>query len=176
LDEADKESAGKIKEIEESIDNFYNAIGAGMSPDVCKSKIEELQAQKSLLVKALKNKEMDFRVAEAFENDMIFIRKLARNFDKEIQDIPFEKRRMLALHFVERIDIIDHATARVILRIPKLTPGTKLKPPMARKTRKEINLEDEKVTPKRKKASLESNQVRPVRLPVCNPLHDDSLF
>ena len=135
-----------------------------MSPDVCKAKIDELQAQKALLVKGLKNKEVNIRVAEAFENDMIFIKKLARNFDKEIKDIPFEKRRMLVLHFVERIDIIDHATARVILRIPKLTSGTKLKPPMAKKTKIEVVREDEKVTPKREKASLESNQVRPVRL------------
>jgi len=165
LDKADKESAGKIKEIEESIENYYNAIGAGMSPNVCKSKIDELQAQKALLVKGLKNKEVNFQVAEAFENDMIFIRKLARNFDKEIKKLPFEKRRMIVLHFVDRIDIIDHSVARVILRIPKLTVGTKLKPPMAKKTRIEIALEDGKITKRQKKASPESNQVRPVRLP-----------
>ena len=168
LDNTDKESAGKIKEIEESIDNYYNAIGAGMSPDVCKSKIDELQTQKALLVKGLKNKEVNFKVAEAFENDMIFIRKLARNFDKEIKELPFEKRRMIALHFVERIDIIDHSVARVILRIPKLTVGTKLKPPMAKKTRIEIELEEGKITKRHKKASPETNQVRLVRLPVIS--------
>jgi len=165
LDDADRESAGKIRELEESIENYYNAIGAGMSPDVCKSKIDELQAQKSLLVKDLKNKDMNLKVAEAFENDMIFIRKLARNFDKKIKELPFEKRRMIVLHFVERIDIIDHEIARVILRIPKLTRGTKLKPPLAKKTRKEIGLEEVKITKRHKKASPDANQVRLVRLP-----------
>jgi len=174
LDDADKESADKIRELDESIDNYYNAIGAGMNPEVCKAKIDELQAQKAILVKDLKNKEMNIRVAEAFENDMVFIRKLARNFDREVKDLPFEKRRMIVLHFVERIDIIDHSVARVILRIPKLTPGTKLKPPMARKTRKEIAIEDANLRKRRKKASPEPNQVRLKGLPVCNPLHNDS--
>ena len=165
LDNVDKESIAKIKELDMSINNYYNAIGAGMSPDICKAKIDELQAQKALLVKGLENNEMDFQVAEAFENDMVFIRNLARNFDKEIKELPFEKRRMIALHFVERIDIIDHSVARVILRIPKLAVGTKLKPPMAKKTRIEIETEEGKVTKRHKKASPEKNQVRLVRLP-----------
>ncbi len=165
LDDADRESAGKIKELEEGIDNYYNAIGSGMSPEVCKSKIDELQAQKAVLVKDLKNKEINIRIAEVFENDMVFIRKLARNFDKGFNDLPFERRRMIVLHFVERIDIIDHAIARVILRVPKLTPGTKLKPPMARKTRKEIALQDAKHQRRSKKTSPEPNQVRSKGLP-----------
>ena len=176
LNEADGESTEKIRELDLGIDNYYNAIGAGMDPETCKVKIDELQAQKAILVKDLKNKEMDFRVAEAFENDMVFIRKLARNFDKEVKDLPFEKRRMLVLHFVERIDIIDHAVARLILRIPKLTPGTKLKPPMARKTRKEIAIEDAKQTRRSKKTSPDANQVRSDGLPECNSLHNNSRF
>ena len=176
LDDADRESAGKIKELEEGIDNYYNAIGSGMSPEVCKSKIDELQAQKAVLVKDLKNKEVNIRIAEVFENDMVFIRKLARNFDKGFNDLPFDRRRMIVLHFVERIDIIDHSIARVILRIPKLTPGTKLKPPMARKTRKEIALQDAKQQRRSKKTSPEPNQVRSKGLPACNPLHDCSQF
>ena len=176
LDDADRESAGKIKELEEGIDNYYNAIGSGMSPEVCKSKIDELQAQKAVLVKDLKNKEVNIRIAEVFENDMVFIRKLARNFDKGFNDLPFDRRRMIVLHFVERIDIIDHSIARVILRIPKLTPGTKLKPPMARKTRKEIALQDAKQQRRSKKTSPEPNQVRSKGLLECNPLHNNSPF
>jgi len=176
LNEADGESTEKIRELDLGIENFYNAIGTGMDPEVCKVKIDELQAQKGILVKDLKNKEMDIRVAEAFENDMVFIRKLARNFDKEVKDLPFEKRRMLVLHFVERIDIIDHEVARVILRIPKLTPGTKLKPPMARKTRKEIALEDARLVRRSKKTSPDANQVRSEGLPEWGTLDQNNWY
>jgi len=115
----------------------------------------------------LKEKADSLNIAKAFENDMVIIRKLARNFSREFDKLPFEKRRMMVLHFIERIDIIDHSIARVILRIPKLTPGKTLKPPMMKKTRKEIELELGKTGhAKHEKASPDANQVRHARLPV----------
>ena len=175
--DTEKRYQERLTEIIDSIERYYDAIATGLDPDVCKRKIAELQQQKSLLEGELKDKAAGLRAAEAFENDMIIIRKLAHNFEKEFDELPFDKRRMLVLHFIERIDIIDHSVAQVILRIPKLTSGKTLKPPMAKKTRKEIELEGSVNGSKlSKKASLISNQVRLARLPVCNPLHNDSHF
>ena len=175
--ETEKAYQAKLMEINAGIDRFYDAIATGLDPDVCKRKIDELNQQKALLEGELKYKANGLRVAEAFENDMIFIRKLARNFDKEIKDLPFEKRRMLVLHFVERIDIIDHSTAQVTLRIPKLTPGKTLKPPMAKKTRKEIELERVAINQKQKqKAPLDANQVGLARLPDQGTLDENNWF
>ena len=155
----------KLIEINQSIERYYDAIAEGLDPSVCKHKIEELQKQRALLEGDLKGKANGLRTAKAFENDMIVIRKLTRNFNEEFIKLPFAKRRMIILHFIESIDIIDHSVARVILRIPKLTPGKTLKPPMAKKTRREIKLEvNVKGLKREKKASPESNQVRPVRL------------
>lgn len=157
----------KLNEIKIGIDRFYDAIASGLDPDICKEKIGKLMKQKDLLEKELDGKDSNLKVAESLERDLSVCRKLAKNFNKEFMSLPFEKRRMLIVHFVERIDIIDHAVARIILRIPKLTPGRTLKPPMAKKSRKEMSLESgKKATNKSKKTSPESNQVRSVRLPA----------
>ena len=156
----------KLEEINSGIDRYYNAIATGLDPDVCKRKIDELQQQKALLEGELKDKAAGQRIAEAFENDMIVIRKLMHNFKGIFEELPFDKRRMLVLHLIERIDIVDYSVAQVILRIPKLTLGKTLKPPMAKKTRKEIELEVSVNESKpSKKASPISNQVRLARLP-----------
>lgn len=140
-DGSEKAFRDRLDEIKLGIERYYNAIGTGLNPDVCKQKINELQQQKVLIERELTGKESSLKVVESFENDMRIFRKLAKNFNKEFLKLPFEKRRMIVLNFVERIDIIDHSIGRVILRIPKLTPGRTMKPPMAMKTRKEIELE-----------------------------------
>lgn len=153
-------------EIAQSIDRFYDAIATGLDPDVCKRKIEELQQQKAVLDGELANGLAGHKAIEALENDMMLVRSLAHNFMKEFEKLPFEKRRMLVLHFVERVDIIDHSVARVFLRIPKLTPGKTLKPPMAKPTRKEILLQEEMEGRRQKTAPLEPNQVGLNMLPA----------
>ena len=164
--ETEKQNHIRLAEINQGIERFYDAIATGLDPDICKRKIEELQQQKALLDNELHTKEADARSLQALENDMLLIRKMARNFTEEFETLPFERQRMLLLHFVERIDIVDHSIAQVHLRIPKLTPGTVLKPPMAKKTLKEMELEKElKTMDRMQNASPDRDQVRQVRLP-----------
>lgn len=149
----------RLKEINLNIGRYYNAIAEGLDPNVCKQKIGELQGQKALLEGELDEKADSLSIAKDFENDMVIIRKMARNFNQEFAQLPFDEQRMLILHFVERIEIIDHAVARVILRIPKLTPGKFLKPPMRSK-------------PKIVKVELDLKQMDPVEQEKASPVLD----
>ncbi len=154
-----------------------HAIATGLDPDVCKRKIEELNQQKSVLEGDLKDREAGLRIAQAFENDLTLIRSLAHNFMNEFDKLPFERQRMLTLHFVERIDILDHSIARVLLRIPKLTPGKTLKPPMAKLTRKEIELKGNSTAGKNRKTPLDYfDQVGSNMLPDQASLDENNWF
>ncbi len=166
-DEMEDRFRARLAEILQSIERYYDAIATGLDPDVCKRKIEELNQQKSVLEGDLKDREAGLRIAQAFENDLTLIRSLAHNFMNEFDQLPFERQRMLTLHFVERIDILDHSIARVLLRIPKLTPGKTLKPPMAKQTRKEIELKGNSTAGKNRKTPLDSfDQVGSNMLPA----------
>ena len=68
---------------------------------------------------------------------------------------------MVVIHFVESIEIIDESIARINMRIPKLTTGKTLKPPMAKKTRVEVELEAQN----KKIARPDLNQVGLLGLP-----------
>jgi len=166
-DEMEDRYRVRLAEILQSIERYYDAIATGLDPDVCKQKIEELQQQKTVLETDLRSRDAGVRAMQALENDMTLIRKMANNFMGEFGKLSFEKRRMLILHFVERIDILDHSVARIFLRIPKLTPGKNLKPPMAKLTRKEIELNGTLGRGKNEKAPLNlSDQVGHNMLPT----------
>ena len=105
-------------------------------------------------------------MARQFEDDLAVVRSMTHHFSTEFMKLPFERRRLIILHFVERIDILDHATASVTLRIPKLTPGAVLKPPMVKLTRHEIALKEHSERGKNGKAPHDSfDQVGLVTLP-----------
>ena len=137
-DETQKPLKDRLNEIELGIERYYDAISTGLDPDVCKNKIDGLQQKKALLERDLHGKESSLKVAELFENDMRILRRLIKNFNKEFLKLPFEKRRMIVLHFIERIDIIDYSIARITLQVPKMTPNRRIKPPMSKKTKEEV--------------------------------------
>lgn len=159
--EEEKRVSDRLQELNISIERYYNAIGAGMDVEVCKQKIDELQQEKRLLDEEFNQKYGVERLTEELSRDLDVCRKLIRNFDNAASEIPFERLRMIVVHFVESIEIIDESVAIINLRIPKLTTGKTLKPPMAKKTRIELDLEAER----KKKCAPDLNQVRTSRLP-----------
>jgi len=151
----------KLDEINQSIQRYFKAIAGGIDLTECKNQIEELQRQKKLLEEEFTQKYAVEELTTALQEDLQICRKLARNFEKEAETIPFERLRMIVVHFVEGIEIVDQKVAVITLRIPKLTAGKSMKPPMAKKTRAEIAL----VTPDKIKCAPDLNQVRTSRLP-----------
>ncbi len=163
--------AERLKELSISIERYYDAIGAGMDVETCKVKIDELQREKRFLDAEFKQKYNVEILTEALKRDLDICRKLIRNFDSEAETIPFERLRMVVIHFVESIEIIDESIARINMRIPKLTTGKTLKPPMAKKTRVEVELDAQN----KKIARPDLNQVGLLGLPGCNRFHEFSI-
>jgi len=165
-DDTEVQYRQRLNEIIQGIERYYDAIATGLDPDVCKRKIDELSQQRAVLEGELLDKETGVRMARQFEDDLAVVRSMTHHFSTEFMKLPFERRRLIILHFVERIDILDHATASVTLRLPKLTPGAVLKPHMAKLTRHEIALKEYSEQRKNGKTPPDSsNQVGLVTLP-----------
>ena len=117
--------ARRLEELDRRIANFYKAIGDGMDIHVCRQHIAELTHRKAELEKEAELVAREDYHARAMQQCIESIRKFASSFQSDFAQLPMGVRRQLVQHFIERIEVNQRDTFRVVLRIPLDDRGLK---------------------------------------------------
>jgi site-specific DNA recombinase len=116
----------KLEEIEHSIQNYYEAIGAGLDPLVCQRHITALTAKKETLEAEAAVLQKEDYYQRAMEKNVQNLRRFASAFEEGFDTLPFAVQRQVVLHFVEKIEVVDRAILRVTLKVPFDNDGIEL--------------------------------------------------
>lgn len=108
----------RIAAVDTKIRHYFEAIGEGLSPAVCKAKISELEAEKAKLEEEGSILRRDGYYTRAIEKNLASLRKFAAAFDLRFGELPFEVQREVVLHFIERIRVVDYKVIEIALWVP----------------------------------------------------------
>ena len=116
----------KLAEIERRVDNYYRAIGEGMDPQVCQQHIAELTAKKETLEEEAGLLRKEDYYQRALDKNLATLRRFMKMFETKFDQLPFDTRRQIVLHFVDHIEVVDHKTLRIHFQVPFDNNGIRL--------------------------------------------------
>lgn len=105
--------AQRVAGVEKKIQHFYDAIGEGLNPAVCKEKIAELEREKAALEQEASMLRREDYYTRALEKNVAELRRFASAFRESFATLPFETQRGVVLHFVEEIRMALNASPRM---------------------------------------------------------------
>jgi len=108
----------RIGQIEKKIENYYNAIGAGLDPLKCKDLIANLEKERTELLAEVQLIVQDDYYDTVMREGFELVKRRAMIIFKEFNEYPFEDQRSLIEFFVDRVEIIDRKVARIHLKVP----------------------------------------------------------
>ena len=108
----------KVEDVERRIQHYYQAIGEGLDPQVCRKHIEELNEKKAALEEEARLLSCEDYYERALQRNVDELRRFAEAFDQGFDDLPFGVRRRIVLHFVSEIAVVDRKLLRITLKVP----------------------------------------------------------
>lgn len=116
----------KLEDVDRRIANFYRAIGDGLDPSICQGHIAELTAKKEQLEDEASVLRREDYYDRALKMNIAELRRFARAFDEEFDNLPFAAKRRAVLFFVEKVEVVERKTVKVHFRVPFDNQGIKL--------------------------------------------------
>jgi hypothetical protein len=108
----------KLAGVEQKIRHYFDAIGEGLDPAVCREKINELRAQQRKLEEEAAVLRQDDYYVLALEKNLSGVREFAAAFSERFETLMFAVQRQVVLHFVESIKVVDRQRVELTLRVP----------------------------------------------------------
>jgi site-specific DNA recombinase len=115
----------KLADLERRIQNYYAAIGDGLDPAVCRAKIAELTAKKEELEREVALVQREDFLRKALERNLAEVRRFSAVFEDQFESLPFERKRQVVLHFVEKIEVVERRLIRITFQVPFDNTGLK---------------------------------------------------
>jgi hypothetical protein len=116
----------KLATIDQKIRHYYDAIGEGLDPAVCRQKIADLQAQREKLQEEANVLRREDYYVKALQKNVSGVREFAAAFTERFGAMPFPAQRQVILHFVEKMKVVDRKAVELTLRVPFDNNGVQL--------------------------------------------------
>ena len=113
----------EISRLDARVEHYYRAIGDGMELDACRRFIDEAHQRKEALQREAEDLQREDRLAEAQQKNAALLSSFAVAFEQGFERLPFGAKRQIVLQLIERIEVIEHETVRIYLRVPFDTHG-----------------------------------------------------
>ena len=115
----------QVADCDRRIQNYYRAIGDGMDPSVCRQHIAELTAKKDKLEAEQELLAQEDIYGRALARNQDLLRDFSGTFEHVFDKLSLHRKRQILARFLVGIDVIEHKTVRLNLRVPFDTHGLK---------------------------------------------------